>query len=151
MASAKNLLGEEVLKNGSFMQAHATGTPQNRVTESHILNELAKTFGIKSWLTGAVKCYVGHSMAPAGGDQLSAILGTWEDGLFPGIKTIDHIAEDVHDSHLQLPFDDIEIDPSSKPVGFVNSKGFGGNNATGFFVSPSKTEELLRKLSLIHI
>ncbi|MFL2527204.1 MAG: beta-ketoacyl synthase [Candidatus Azotimanducaceae bacterium] len=145
MASAKNLLGEEVLKNGSFMQAHGTGTPQNRVTESHILNELAKTFGIESWLTGAVKCYVGHSMAPAGGDQLSAILGTWEDGLFPGIKTIDHIAEDVHDSHLQLPFDDIEIDPSSMPVGFVNSKGFGGNNATGFFVSPSKTEELLKK------
>ena len=31
------------------------------------------------------------------------------------------------------------------PVGFVNSKGFGGNNATGFFVSPSKTEELLKK------
>ena len=84
-------------------------------------------------------------MAPAGGDQLSAILGTWEDGLFPGIKTIDHIAEDVHDSHLHLPFDDIKIDPSSMPVGFVNSKGFGGNNATGFFVSPSKTEELLRK------
>ena len=65
-----------------------------------------------------------HSMAPAGGDQLSAILGTWEDGLFPGIKTIDHIAEDVHDSHLRLPFDDIKIDPSSMPVGFVNSKGF---------------------------
>ncbi len=145
MASAKNLLGEEVLKQGSFMQAHGTGTPQNRVTESHILNELAKTFGINSWLTGAVKCYVGHSMAPAGGDQLSAILGTWEDGLFPGIKTIDHVAEDVHDSHLHLPFDDIKIDPSSMPVGFVNSKGFGGNNATGFFVSPSKTEELLRK------
>ena len=145
MASAKNLLGEEVLRQGSFMQAHGTGTPQNRVTESHILNELAKTFGIKSWLTGAVKCYLGHSMAPAGGDQLSAILGTWEDGLFPGIKTIDHIAEDVHHSHLHLPFDDINIDPSSMPVGFVNSKGFGGNNATGFFVSPSKTEELLRK------
>ena len=145
MASAKNLLGEQVLRQGSFMQAHGTGTPQNRVTESHILNELAKTFGIKSWLTGAVKCYLGHSMAPAGGDQLSAILGTWEDGLFPGIKTIDHIAEDVHDSHLHLPFDDIKIDPSSMPVGFVNSKGFGGNNATGFFVSPSKTEELLRK------
>ena len=40
------------------MQAHGTGTPQNRVTESHILNELAKTFGIESWLTGAVKCYL---------------------------------------------------------------------------------------------
>ena len=44
-----------------------------------------------------------------------------------------------------MPFDDIEVDPSAMPVGFVNSKGFGGNNATGFFVSPSKTEALLKK------
>ena len=145
MASAKSLLGEKTLQKGSFMQAHGTGTPQNRVTESHILNEMAKNFGINSWLTGAVKCYLGHSMAPAGGDQLSAILGTWEDGWFPGINTIDHIADDVYDSNLNLPFNHIEVDPSSLPVGFVNSKGFGGNNATGVFVSPDKTLELLKK------
>ena len=145
MASAKALLGEDILQNGSFMQAHGTGTPQNRVTESHILNEMAKNFGIDSWLTGAVKCYLGHSMAPAGGDQLSAILGIWEDGWFPGIKTIDHVAEDVHDSNLTLPFSDVELDPSEVPLGFINSKGFGGNNATGFFVSPTKTKTLLEK------
>ena len=127
------------------MQAHGTGTPQNRVTESHILNEMAKNFGINSWLTGAVKCYLGHSMAPAGGDQLSAILGTWVDGWFLGINTIDHIADDVYDSNLNLPFNHVEVDPSSLPVGFVNSKGFGGNNATGVFVSPDKTLELLKK------
>ena len=85
-------------------------------------------------------------MAPAGGDQLSAILGTWEDGLFPGIKTIDHIAEDVHDSHLHLPFDDIKIDPSSMPVGFVNSKGFGGNNASAFILSPEETQIKMESL-----
>jgi acetoacetyl-[acyl-carrier protein] synthase len=28
---------------------------------------------------------------------------------------------------------------------FVNSKGFGGNNATGLFLSPAKTREMLRK------
>ena len=145
MASAKSLLGEEILQTGSFMQAHGTGTPQNRVTESHILNEMAKNFGIDSWLTGAVKCYLGHSMAPAGGDQLSAILGIWEDGWFPGINTIDHIADDVHDSNLTLPFNHVELDPSSMPIGFVNSKGFGGNNATGVFISPAKTKTLLEK------
>lgn len=145
MASAKSLLGEKTLQKGSFMQAHGTGTPQNRVTESHILNEMAKNFGINSWLTGAVKCYLGHSMAPAGGDQLSAILGTWEDGWFPGINTIDHIADDVYDSNLNLPFSHVEVDSSSLPVGFINSKGFGGNNATGVFVSPEKTLGLLKK------
>ena len=145
MASAKSLLGEKTLQKGSFMQAHGTGTPQNRVTESHILNEMAKNFGINSWLTGAVKCYLGHSMAPAGGDQLSAILGTWEDGWFPGINTIDHIADDVYDSNLNLPFNHVEVDSSSLPVGFINSKGFGGNNATGVFVSPEKTLGLLKK------
>ena len=145
MASAKALLGEKTLQNGSFMQAHGTGTPQNRVTESHILNEMAKNFGIDSWLTGAVKCYLGHSMAPAGGDQLSAILGIWEDGWLPGINTIDHIADDVHNSNLTLPFKHVELDPSTMPVGFINSKGFGGNNATGVFISPQKTATLLAK------
>ena len=28
---------------------------------------------------------------------------------------------------------------------FVNSKGFGGNNATGFFMSPDQTERMLEK------
>jgi acetoacetyl-[acyl-carrier protein] synthase len=145
MASARAILGEEGLRRGTYMQAHGTGTPQNRVTESHIMNEMAKTFGIDSWLVGAVKCYVGHSMAPAGGDQLSAILGTWQDGWVPGIKTIDHIADDVHASHLTLPFEDVEIDPSAMPGALVNSKGFGGNNATGLFLSPQKTLEMLTK------
>jgi acetoacetyl-[acyl-carrier protein] synthase len=28
---------------------------------------------------------------------------------------------------------------------FVNSKGFGGNNATGFFMSPKQTEHMLER------
>ncbi len=145
MATARAILGEQGLRNGTYMQAHGTGTPQNRVTESHIFNELAKTFVIPQWLVGAVKCYVGHSMAPAGGDQLSTVLGAWQDGVVPGITTIDHIAEDVHHSHLQLPMQHVEIDPQAMPGAFVNSKGFGGNNATGLFLSPFKTLEMLRK------
>jgi acetoacetyl-[acyl-carrier protein] synthase len=143
MATARAILGEEVLQHGTYMQAHGTGTPQNRVTESHIFNELAKTFGLKDWLVGAIKCYVGHSMAPAGGDQLSAVLGAWQDGWVPGITTIDHIADDVHHSELKLPFTHQEIDPASMAGAFVNSKGFGGNNATGLFLSPDQTRTML--------
>ena len=122
MASARAILGERALRQGTYMQAHGTGTPQNRVTESHIFNELAKTFGVQDWLVSAIKCYVGHSMGPAGGDQLSAILGAWQDGWVPGITTIDHIADDVHHSELILPFTHQEIDPASMPGAFVNSK-----------------------------
>ena len=145
MASARAILGEEGLRKQTYMQAHGTGTPQNRVTESHIFNELAKNFGIDQWLVGAVKAYVGHSMAPAGGDQLSAILGGWQDGWIPGITTIDHIAEDVHHSNLNLPFEHVEIDPNQYRGAFVNSKGFGGNNATGLFLSPQQTMDMLEK------
>jgi len=143
MASARAILGDSALRAGSYMQAHGTGTPQNRVTESHIFNELAKTFGLDNWLVGAVKCYLGHSMAPAGGDQLSAVLGAWQDGWVPGINTIDHIADDVHHSNLQLPMQHVEIDPNAMPAAFVNSKGFGGNNATGLFLSPQQTLKML--------
>ncbi|MEQ9451956.1 MAG: beta-ketoacyl synthase [Pseudomonadales bacterium] len=145
LASARAIVGEQVLRQGSYMQAHGTGTPQNRVTESHIFNELAKVFGIDNWLVGAVKCYLGHSMAPAGGDQLASILGAWQDGWVPGITTIDHIADDVHDSNLNISMQHTEIDPLTMRAGFVNSKGFGGNNATGLFLSPTQTMDMLTR------
>ena len=145
VASARAILGEDLLRTGTYMQAHGTGTPQNRVTESHILNEVAQKFGLERWLVGAVKCYVGHSMAPAGGEQLAAILGAWQDGWVPGITTIDHIADDVHQDALHLPMQHTEIDPTAKPGAFVNSKGFGGNNATGLFLSPQHTLGMLQK------
>lgn len=143
MGAARAILGDKGLRERTQMHAHGTGTPQNRVTESHILNELAKTFGIKSWPVSAVKAFVGHSMASAGGDQLAAALGTWAHGWLPGITTIDHIADDVHDSNLLLPMNHLQLDPDQMEGAFVNSKGFGGNNATGFFISPSKTEKML--------
>ena len=127
------------------MQAHGTGTPQNRVTESHILNELARIHGIDAWPVAAVKAYVGHSMAPAGGDQLAAVLGTWAHGWLPGITTIDHIAEDVHHDRLELPMHHRRLEDDRLDGAFINSKGFGGNNATGFFLSPDVTMQMLTK------
>ncbi|MDH4018763.1 MAG: beta-ketoacyl synthase [Xanthomonadales bacterium] len=143
MGMARAILGEKSLRERTQMHAHGTGTQQNRVTESHVLNEMAKAFGIKRWPVSAIKSYVGHSMAPAGGDQLAAVLGTWEYGWLPGIKTVDHIAKDVYDSNLHFPMEHLQIDPQELEGGFINSKGFGGNNATGFFVSPGKTEKML--------
>jgi len=143
MGIARAILGEKGLRERTQMHAHGTGTPQNRVTESHIFNEMAKTFGIEKWPVSAIKAYVGHSMSPAGGDQLAAALGTWEYGWLPGITTIDHIADDVEDSHLNISMSHQQIDPKELEGAFVNSKGFGGNNATGFFISPGKTEKML--------
>lgn len=143
LGAARAMLGDKGLQQRTQMHAHGTGTPQNRVTESHILNEMAKTFGISNWPVSAVKSYIGHSMAPAGGDQLAAVLGTWAHGWLPGITTIDHIAEDVHDSNLTFPMQHMQLAPDQLEGAFVNSKGFGGNNATGFFISPAKTEKML--------
>lgn len=145
MGVARAMLGEKGLRERTQMHAHGTGTPQNRVTESHILNEMAKVFGIEAWPVSAIKAYVGHSMAPAGGDQLAAAMGTWAHGWMPGITTIDHIADDVEDSNLNLSMSHLQIDPQEMEGAFVNSKGFGGNNATGFFLSPHITEKMLSK------
>jgi acetoacetyl-[acyl-carrier protein] synthase len=145
MASARTLLGEEGLRHATYMHAHGTGTPQNRVTESAIMSELAEAFGIPQFTIAAIKSYVGHSLAPAGGDQLAAILGAWQDGIIPGIETIDHIADDVAQDHLHFPMQDEERSIDTMRGAFVNSKGFGGNNATGFFMSPKQTEQMLEK------
>lgn len=145
MGLARSILGEANLRHGTHMQAHGTGTPQNRVTESDILSRLAGTFGISDWPVAAVKAYVGHSMAPAGGDQLAAVLGTWHDRWLPGITTIDHIASDVRTKHLTLPLEHLELAPEQCEAAFINSKGFGGNNATGLVLSPAWTQNMLEK------
>ena len=143
MACARAILGEDALRHRSYVHAHGTGTPQNRVTESHILNEMAKTFGIDRWTVAAVKAYVGHSLAPASGDQTSSALGTWRYGWIPGIATIDGPADDVHASNLRIAPAHVEVDPDCLDIAFVNSKGFGGNNATGVLLSPRIAREML--------
>ena len=143
MGMARAILGENGLRERTQMFAHGTGTQQNRTTESHVLNEMAKAFGIENWPVSAIKAYVGHSLGPAGGDQLAAILGTWKYGWMPGITTVDHVADDVHDSNLNFSLTHMQIDPREMEGAFINSKGFGGNNATGFFMSPKYTESML--------
>ncbi len=140
---ARNILGDDGLRYGTHMQAHGTGTPQNRVTESDILSRLAGTFGIEDWPVAAIKSYVGHSLAPAGGDQLGAVLGAWHDGWLPGIHSIDQLAEDVATNHLAFTIGHTELAAEQRQAAFINSKGFGGNNATGLILSPSHTRSML--------
>ena len=144
MACARAILGEDSVRHRSYVHAHGTGTPQNRVTESHILNEMAKVFGIDRWNVAAVKAFVGHSLAPASGEQTSSALGTWRHGWIPGIATIDGPADDVHHSNLRIAPEHVEIDPATLDIAFINSKGFGGNNATGVILSPHVAHDLLK-------
>ena len=141
LAAAKNLVGEQALRRGGMVQAHGTGTPQNRVTESHILNAAAEHFGIDRWPVVAVKAYLGHSIGCAGGDQLVNTLGCWQHGTLPGIATIDHVAEDVHASHLDISPSHRDLPQASYAV--INAKGFGGNNASATVLSPERTREML--------
>ncbi|MEO4048882.1 beta-ketoacyl synthase [Pseudomonas sp. CAU 1711] len=143
VASATQLLGAEGVRRRSFVHAHGSSTPANRVSESELLDRVAEAFGIESWPVTAVKAFVGHSLAPASGDQLIAALGTFRHGLLPGLKTIDKVADDVHRRHLSLETRDRPVD--GMEVCFINSKGFGGNNATGVLLAPQVAERMLRK------
>lgn len=144
-ATVKAIIGEDGLKRRSFVQAHGTSTPQNRVTESHILNEVAKVHGIDQWSVAAVKCYLGHSLAVSAGDQLMASLGVWKYGYIPGIVTVDKLAGDIHDSNLKFVLEHAEVGPRGMDAVLMNAKGFGGNNATGSILSPHVTEQMLEK------
>ncbi|MBL4681084.1 MAG: beta-ketoacyl synthase [Pseudomonadales bacterium] len=145
MGVVRSILGEDAVKARSYIQAHGTSTPQNRVTESHILNELAKVFGAKKMPVAGIKAYLGHSLATASGDQIVATLGTWEHGIIPGINTVDQIADDVHHSHLDILLDHKEVDPKQIDACFINTKGFGGNNATAAILSPDVVKNMMTK------
>lgn len=144
LAVGRTLLGTQGL-NRTYVQAHGTGTPQNRTSESHIMSELARVFAIPAWPVAAVKAHVGHSLAPAAADQIVASLGAWQDGIIPGITTITEIADDVYTDHLKFLLSHEDIDPTRTPGAFINSKGFGGNNATALLLSPDQTEKMLTR------
>jgi len=145
VARARRLFGDESLQRHSFVQAHGTGTPQNRTTESHILNGVAKAYGIEEWPVAAVKCFVGHTMAAAGGDQLASTLGVFAHGILPGIATIEKVAADVEREHLRLSPEPLQRDAADWEVSFLNAKGFGGNNATATVASPRIATEWLEQ------
>ncbi|MCW8128276.1 beta-ketoacyl synthase [Microbulbifer halophilus] len=145
LSETRAIVGDESLRRRSFVQAHGSSTPQNRVTESAIFDRLADTFGVDNWPVCAVKAYLGHTVAAASGDQLITSLGIFERGILPGVTTIDRIADDVHHSHLDIALQHTERDRASLDVAFLNSKGFGGNNATASVLSPHLVRRMLAK------
>ncbi len=143
VASAKAIVGEDSIKKRSFVQAHGSGTPQNRITESNIMDKVANAFDIQNWPVTAVKCYLGHPLAPASGDQLSTTLGVFADKIIPAIGSIEAVAEDVFDDRLDILLEDRTN--TTIDVAFLNSKGFGGNNATASVLSADITIDMINK------
>ncbi len=137
---ARSLLGERALQERTFLHAHGTSTPKNRVTESHVFDEIARANGISDWPLVAVKAFVGHSQGSAAGDQLMSALGSFAHGVLPGIPTLDAVADDVYASRLRFSQ---SAQSFQGDAAFINAKGFGGNNATGVVLSPAVTERLL--------
>jgi acetoacetyl-[acyl-carrier protein] synthase len=144
-AASAAVAGEEALRNKSFVLAHGSSTPQNRVTESQIFDQVAAAFAINEWPVVAVKAYLGHTIAPASGDQLAAALGSFHYGILPGIATIDEVADDVHQQRLKMGPEHQRVDPAELEVAILNSKGFGGNNASAVVLSPTRTQAMLEK------
>lgn len=144
LAGARALFGEDMLRRHSFVQAHGTSTPQNRVSESEILSCMAREFGLEDWPVLACKSYLGHSIAAAAGDQLSATLGVWRHGVLPGIANLDQVADDVCRDGLSFTREHSQLDVEERPLAFLNSKGFGGNNASAMIASPQASRRLLR-------
>ena len=143
--AAMQIVGPQAVQQRSFVQAHGSSTPANRVTESEILDRVAEAFNISSWPVAAVKAYVGHSLASASADQLAATLGSFKYQIIPGIKTIDQVADDVHQQRLLISTSDVDRSQLPLEVGFINSKGFGGNNASAVVLAPSVVERMLKK------
>lgn len=144
-AATKNIIGQDGLATRSYVQAHGTGTLQNRQTESHIINQIAETFGIQGWPVAAVKSYIGHSLASSSGDQIAASLGVWAEGIIPGILTVDEIADDVDHRSIDFLLQHKEVGKQGMDAVIVNSKGFGGNNASASILAPHIVEKMLTK------
>jgi len=143
VALAEQVLGKEALQERSFILAHGSSTPQNRVTESLIYHKVAECFDIKNWPVAAPKAYVGHTLGPASGDQMAMALGIFSDNIMPGITTIDEVATDVHNEHLKIATEHWHC--PDMDIAFINSKGFGGNNATATVFSPKVSLAMMEK------
>ncbi len=140
-----NIIGNAGLKHKSYVHSHGTGTPQNRTTESHILSSTATQFGIDNWPIVAIKSYIGHSLASSAGDQLMASLGFWQEGILPGILTIDELADDVSSKGIDFQLAHKKLEPTAMDATIINSKGFGGNNASASIIAPHIALNMLRQ------
>jgi acetoacetyl-[acyl-carrier protein] synthase len=140
----ETVFGTKTLQEKSCFLAHGTGTPLNRITESHIVSTFAKEFGIENLPVTSVKSKLGHTMGTAGMDQIWCGLGALESQKLTGICTIPKLADDVFKENLDFFLENKEFN-SQKDIAFLNSKGFGGNNATSALISSNLTEELLQR------
>lgn len=143
VALATSIVGNESVQKRSFILAHGSSTPQNRVTESLIYDRVADSFNISDWPVAAPKAFVGHTIGPASGDQVAMALGVFAHDIMPGITTIDKVADDVYSERLNIATEHWHCQPMD--VAFINSKGFGGNNATATLLSPSVTLSMMEK------
>jgi acetoacetyl-[acyl-carrier protein] synthase len=143
VALAQQILGSDAIQQRSFILAHGSSTPQNRVTESLIYDKIAQSFNINNWPVTAPKAFVGHTIATASGDQMAIALGVFNDNIMPGVTTINKVADDVFNQHLNIATEHWHC--PDMDIAFINSKGFGGNNATATVFSPKVTLAMLSK------
>jgi acetoacetyl-[acyl-carrier protein] synthase len=129
--------------NKTFFHAHGTSTPQNRESESHIISSIAKAFGIDALPVTAIKSYLGHSLAAAGGDQMISTLGSWKNNLIPGITSTPKLAENVYKENVDFLLQNKKFEEGEFDFAVLNAKGFGGNNGTSLVASPAKTMKML--------
>ena len=139
--AARDILDQPSFERSVVVMAHGTGTPQNRSSESAIFSTIAGAMSVEDWRVSAIKSHTGHSLGAAAGDQMAALLGIWASGWVPGIGSIDRLADDVVTDRLTFALRDVETDDCAYAL--VNSKGFGGNNATATVLSPDVSMKLL--------
>ena len=72
-------------------------------------------------------------------DQLVMTLGVWKHGIIPGILTTQQIAPDVTTANLEFLLAHKDVGTEGMDAAILNSKGFGGNNATASILSPAFT------------
>ena len=126
--------------------AHGTGTFQNRSTESDVLSKCATSLNMKNLKVTGLKGYLGHTMGPAGGDQLSCALGIFCHGIIPGLTSTPKLADDVVTENLDFCMQNEDINIQDLDAFFLNAKGFGGNNATASIYNPNFIKSLLPKI-----
>ena len=143
LKQVQQYFGQDAL-NKTFVHAHGTSTPQNRESESHIISSLAKAMKIRALPVTAIKSYLGHSLAAAGGDQMINALGSWNHLKIPGITTTPALAENVSSDNVNYLLDHLEFEHGAFDFAILNAKGFGGNNGTALVASPQKTLNLLQ-------
>ena len=126
--------------------AHGTGTFQNRSTESDVLSKCATSLNMNNLKVTGLKGYLGHTMGPAGGDQLACALGIFSHGIIPGLNSTPKLADDVVTENLNFCMQNEEINIQDLDAFFLNAKGFGGNNATASIYNSNFVTSLLPQI-----